>query len=130
MRFTVLRLRARGVGNVVALVVAVCVAGLVVLGADQDYSASRVQLHAGTAWLASYQTGQVTLVDGASAEVAAQVQVAAPASPLRVAQQGGAAYVLNPSRTPGTRSRSRPHRTACTRSTPAAECSPRLTPKP
>ncbi|MBP2329594.1 hypothetical protein JOF56_009979 [Kibdelosporangium banguiense] len=95
MKLLALRLRTRRARALAALAAAASVAVLVVLGADQSYRSSRVQLHAGTAWLASNRIGQVTLVDGASAQVAAQVRVAASASPLRVAQQGSGVYVLN-----------------------------------
>ncbi|SMD27517.1 PKD repeat-containing protein [Kibdelosporangium aridum] len=70
-------------------------ASIVVLGMDQAHQAPRVRLHGGAAWLVSSQVGQLTLVDGASAEVAARVPVAPPGSPLRSAQLGSTGYVLN-----------------------------------
>ena len=47
-----------------------------ILGAHSAYPQDRPRLLSGQAWLASARTGQLTLVDGASAEVAARVDVA------------------------------------------------------
>src|SRR6266511_3566374 len=49
----------------------------------------------GAAWLVSTQVGQVTLLDGSTAEVAAQVPVAPPGTRLDVVQQGANAYAVN-----------------------------------
>ena len=46
------------------------VATLVLLGARGGYSAERPHLLAGAAWLSSSQLGELTLLDGSSAEVA------------------------------------------------------------
>ncbi|WP_084431820.1 hypothetical protein [Kibdelosporangium aridum] len=81
---------------VVAIAVAVAsLAGVVMLGMDQAHQAPWVRLHGGAAWLASSQTGQLTLLDGASAEVAARVPVAPPGAPLRSGQFGSTGYTLN-----------------------------------
>ncbi len=73
---------------------AVIVAGLVLFGA-RGYPTTRPHLLPGTAWLVSSQVGQVTLLDGSSAEVAAQVPVAPPGTGLTVVQQGSTAYAVN-----------------------------------
>jgi hypothetical protein len=54
-----------------------------------------VRLLSGAAWLASSKVGQVTLLDGASAEVSAQVQVAPAGNLLEVVQQGSTAYAVD-----------------------------------
>jgi hypothetical protein len=54
-----------------------------------------VRLLSGAAWLASSKVGQVTLLDGASAEVSAQVQVAPAGNLLEVVQQGSSAYAVD-----------------------------------
>ncbi|WP_380152690.1 PKD domain-containing protein, partial [Kibdelosporangium philippinense] len=77
------------------LSVVTCVAGVVVAGADKANHAPSVRLHGGAAWLASNKVGQMTLLDGASAEVAAKVPVAAAGTPLFAAQLGSTAYALN-----------------------------------
>jgi chitodextrinase len=71
-----------------------------VAGARGGYPADRPRLLSGSAWLPSSQVGQLTLLDGSSAEVAAQVQVAKPGENLEAVQQGSTAYVVN--RTTGT----------------------------
>jgi hypothetical protein len=84
-------------------VAAAAVAGsLVLAGAGGGYPADRVRLLSGSAWLPSARVGQLTLLDGVSAEVAAQVEVAAPGNRLDVVQQeqGLSAYAVN--RTAGT----------------------------
>jgi hypothetical protein len=83
-----------------AVSVAVVVAGvgaIVVLGTGNGYPAARPQLLSGAAWLASSQAGQLTLLDGSSAEVAAQVQVAGPGERLDVVQESATAYSVNSS---------------------------------
>src|SRR2546423_3986040 len=83
-------MRARatvGAGLVVALVGTALVAG-----AKGGFPATRPRLLSGAAWLASVQVGQLTLLDGSSAEVAGQVSVATPGARLEVVQQGSAAY--------------------------------------
>jgi hypothetical protein len=76
-------------------VVAVVVIGLTVAGARTGYPVTQPRLLSGAAWLASGQVGQLTLLDGASAEVAAQVRVAAPGDRLEVVQQGPTAYAVD-----------------------------------
>jgi PKD repeat protein len=80
--------------------VVVFLAGVVVFGAERAHQAPRVRLHAGAAWLASSKVGHLTLLDGASAEVAARVPVAQPGSTMRASQLGSTGYALN--RTDGT----------------------------
>ncbi|MFC5100976.1 PKD domain-containing protein [Kibdelosporangium philippinense] len=72
-----------------------CLAGVVVLGMGNANQAPQLRLHGGSAWLASSKTGQLTLLDGASAEVAARVQVAPPGAPIRSAQLESTGYALN-----------------------------------
>jgi hypothetical protein len=71
--------------------------GLAWAGTPNGYPAGRPRLLSGSAWLASSQAGQLTLLDGSSAEVAAQVQVAPRGNHLDVVQQGGSAYSVNQS---------------------------------
>ncbi|MFJ5984584.1 PKD domain-containing protein [Lentzea sp. NPDC092896] len=77
-----------------ALAAAAVTAGAVLL-AGQGYDAARVHMVAGAIWLTSVQTGQATLVDGASAEVKASVRVARPGTAFDVVQHDGAGYALN-----------------------------------
>lgn len=74
---------------------AVMLAGLVIAGAGHGYPAHEVRLLSGAAWLASSRVGQVTLLDGVSADVAAQMQVAPPGHAIDVIQQGANAYVVD-----------------------------------
>jgi hypothetical protein len=85
--------RARAWAGTAAVLV--FLAGVVVLGADRAHQAPLVRLHGGAAWLASNKVGQLTLLDGSSAEVAARVSVAAPGSPIRASQLGSTGYALN-----------------------------------
>ncbi len=71
-----------------------------IAGTRHGYPATRPRLMSGAAWLASSQVGQLTLLDGSSAEVAAQVQVANRGEELDAVQQGATAYAVN--RTTGT----------------------------
>jgi len=66
-----------GTGTVAA------VGALLVAGINGGYPASRPQLRSGAAWLASASVGQLTLLDGATAEIAAQVQVASRGDRVR-----------------------------------------------
>jgi hypothetical protein len=59
------------------------------------FPVERPHLLSGAAWLASSSVGQLTLLDGSSAEVAAQVQVAPAGNRLTVAQQATHAYVVD-----------------------------------
>ncbi|MBP2326171.1 hypothetical protein JOF56_006556 [Kibdelosporangium banguiense] len=81
-------------------VTAIGVAGAVVFGADAGTPAQTPRLLSGSAWLPSPKVGQVTLLDGSSTEVAAQLQVAAPGTNLDVVQHGTTAYAID--RTAGT----------------------------
>ena len=86
-----MRVRAAvGAGLVAALVGTALVAG-----AKGGFPATRPRLLSGAAWLASVQVGQLTLLDGSSAEVAAQVSVAAPGERLDVVQQAATGYAVN-----------------------------------
>jgi hypothetical protein len=78
-----------------AVAAALLVGGAVVAGGDNGYPAQNVQLLSGAAWLPSSRVGQVTLLDGSSVEVAAQVQVAPAGNALDVVQQGSTAYVID-----------------------------------
>jgi hypothetical protein len=79
----------------VAAAVLVLGVGAVLAGAGGGYPASRPRLLSGAAWLASSQAGQLTLLDGSSAEVAASVQVATPGDQLGVVQQAATAYAVD-----------------------------------
>jgi PKD domain-containing protein/List-Bact-rpt repeat protein len=78
-----------GVGGAGALGTALILFG------GTGYPATRPHLHSGTAWLVSTKVGQLTLLDGSSAELAAQVTVADPGTALDVVQQGPNAYAVN-----------------------------------
>src|SRR2546430_3728295 len=82
-------------GGLAGLGTLTVVGGLLAVGVHGGYPATRPQLLSGSAWLASAQVGQVTLLDGSSAEVAAQVQVAAGGDRLDVVQQSATAYAVN-----------------------------------
>ncbi|WP_052685099.1 PKD domain-containing protein [Lentzea aerocolonigenes] len=73
--------------------VAAIAAAVLVVG--PGYEVSRARMRSGTVWLASSQTGEVTMVDGAAAEVRTRVPVAEASTALTVAQRGGSAIVLN-----------------------------------
>ncbi|GAB3895907.1 hypothetical protein GCM10029964_076510 [Kibdelosporangium lantanae] len=75
-------------------VLALGVAGMVVFGGGGQ-PAQSVRLLSGSAWLPSPKVGQMTLLDGSSSEVVAQVQVAPPGSNLDVVQNGPNAYAIN-----------------------------------
>ncbi|MBP2326692.1 hypothetical protein JOF56_007077 [Kibdelosporangium banguiense] len=79
---------------------AVSLAAVTLLGIDDGTPAHSVQMLTGAAWLPSTKVGQVTLLDGSSTEVMAQVQVAAANNLLDVVQQGSNAYAID--RTAGT----------------------------
>jgi hypothetical protein len=84
------------IGRAAAVVaVAAVAAGLVVAGLDDGNPDRRVRLLSGAAWLASSRVGQLTLLDGSSAEVAAQVWVAPQGRPIDVVQQGATAYAID-----------------------------------
>ncbi|MEV4311261.1 PKD domain-containing protein [Actinocrispum sp. NPDC049592] len=79
----------------VATAVAGFLTAVVVVGSQEAHEAPQLQLHAGSAWLASNKVGQMTLLDGASAEVAARVNVAPAGSPLAVSQEESNGYAVN-----------------------------------
>ena len=70
--------------------------GVVAAGLTQGFPAQQPYVLSAAAWLASRAIGAVTLVDGASAEVAAMVRVAAPGTGFTVVQQGQSGYVVDP----------------------------------
>jgi hypothetical protein len=74
-------------------VAAAAVGGVAAFG--EGNPSQDVRLLSGAAWLASSKVGQVTLLDGASAEVAAQVQVSPAGNLLEVVQQGSSAYAVD-----------------------------------
>ncbi|WP_439381910.1 PKD domain-containing protein [Amycolatopsis lexingtonensis] len=81
------------------IVVAVTIVAGIVVGRDEPHDAvPGVRLHPGVAWVASNEVGQLTLLDGASAEAAAGVQVDRPGSALYAAQEGATGYALNRAR--------------------------------
>jgi hypothetical protein len=73
------------------------IGGIAVAGTGDGNPAQDVRLRSGAAWLASAKVGQVTLLDGSSAEVSAQVQVAPAGNQLDVVQQGSTAYAIDQS---------------------------------
>jgi outer membrane protein assembly factor BamB len=81
--------------GVVGLTVAAVAGGLVVLGARGGYPAEHPRLLSGAAWLASSRVGQLSLLDGSSAEVSAQVQVATPGDRIAAVQQSSTAYAVD-----------------------------------
>jgi hypothetical protein len=81
--------------TIVGTAVLACVAAIGFFGARGGYTATHPRLSAGSAWLASSHVGQLTLLDGSSAEVAAQVQVGSPGDGLDAVQQGPTAYAVN-----------------------------------
>lgn len=74
--------------------VAAVVASFAAAGID-GYPAVHPQLLSGAAWLPSAGIGALTLLDGSSAEVAAQVQVAGPGDHLSVVQHGERVYAVD-----------------------------------
>nr|WP_042198707.1 PKD domain-containing protein [Kibdelosporangium sp. MJ126-NF4]CEL23505.1 Flagellar hook-length control protein FliK [Kibdelosporangium sp. MJ126-NF4]CTQ89119.1 Flagellar hook-length control protein FliK [Kibdelosporangium sp. MJ126-NF4] len=82
-------------GRVIALSAAAStvVGGAVLLGTGDH--GQDVRLLSGVAWFASAKVGQLTLLDGSSAEVAAQVQVGPAGNALEVVQQGANAYAID-----------------------------------
>src|SRR5262245_30311179 len=88
--------RRRLLRSVVSGVAVLATAGAIgFFGARGGYSATHPRLTAGSAWLASSRVGQLTLLDGSSAEVAAQVQVASGGDGLDAVQHGSTAYAVN-----------------------------------
>jgi hypothetical protein len=89
-------LRVSGLSTVGVL----AAAGIVVAGVDHGASTQSMRLLSGSAWLASPTVGQLTLLDGSSGEVAAQVQVAPAGDVVDAVQQGHTGYGVD--RTDGT----------------------------
>ncbi|HEX2298215.1 MAG TPA: hypothetical protein VHH34_06820, partial [Pseudonocardiaceae bacterium] len=85
----------RGRLLVIATAVLAVLALVVAVGWNNGHPADRVRLLAGAVWLPSSHTGQLTLLHGPSAEVAAQIQVAPPGHQLSVVQHGTAAYITD-----------------------------------
>jgi hypothetical protein len=81
--------------SVSVLLTGALVGGVWLAGLHRGYVADRPRLLSGSAWLASNQVGQLTLLDGSSAEVAAQVQVAAPGERFDVVQHLATGYAVN-----------------------------------
>ncbi|MBP2329909.1 hypothetical protein JOF56_010294 [Kibdelosporangium banguiense] len=86
--------------GLVALSCAVVVGGAAVFGSDSGHPATDIRLLSGMAWLASDRVGQLSLLDGSSAELAAQIQVAPAGNTLQSVQSGSDAYVVD--KTAGT----------------------------
>lgn len=84
-------IRVRGV--VAGLVAAVALGAVAVVG--QGHQPQRVRSLSGAAWLASAKVGQLTLLDGTTAEVSAQLPVAPADDQLTVAQLGSTAYAVD-----------------------------------
>lgn len=80
-----------------ACTAATLLAALVVISRDQGYPVTKVRLRAGVVWLASNQVGQLTLVDGSTAGVAAGISVSPPGHTLRVTQRGSDGYAVDQS---------------------------------
>ncbi|HET9656827.1 MAG TPA: PKD domain-containing protein [Kineosporiaceae bacterium] len=83
----------RRIGPVV--VVALASGGLVAVGVAQGYPAGALRLLSGQAWLGSAAAGQVSLIDGTTAQVAEKVKVAGPGHVLSVGQIGHDAVVAD-----------------------------------
>ncbi|MEU0885657.1 PKD domain-containing protein [Lentzea sp. NPDC005914] len=74
---------------------AITTLAMIAWGAGNTHPTEEIHLLPGSAWLASAQVGQVTLLDGSSGEVAAQVKVASPGDIVDVVQHGTTAYAVN-----------------------------------
>ena len=79
----------------VAAVVGLGATGLVMVASAEGTPPVEVLLQDGAAWLASPGAGQLTLIDGRSAEVAARVAVGAPSDELTAVQSGPAGYAVD-----------------------------------
>lgn len=73
---------------------------VIIVGAGHGYPQQQSAMGSGAAWLVPAKVGQLALLDGTSAEVAAQVQVAPAGDAITVVQQGSTAYAIG--RTAGT----------------------------
>ncbi|HLL68186.1 MAG TPA: PQQ-binding-like beta-propeller repeat protein [Micromonosporaceae bacterium] len=85
--------RPRALAAGIAIVTAFGVT--IVAGASRGYPTVRPHLLSGSAWLPSAHVGQLTLLDGSTAQVGAQVQVASPGTVVDVVQHGSAAYAVD-----------------------------------
>src|SRR5262245_50022013 len=90
-------------GTSAGLAAGVALAAVALVGAGHSHPVKDVRLSSGAVWLPSAKVGQLTLLDGASVEVAAQVPVATAGSGLDVVQRGSTAYAVD--HTAGTISR-------------------------
>jgi hypothetical protein len=89
-------MRSRGLRRLGATVVGACaVAGVVAAGGGSAVPPAELDLRGGGAWVASSAVGQLTLIDGGTAEVAARVAVAGPGSDLGSVQDGTVGYALD-----------------------------------
>ncbi|WP_439656048.1 PKD domain-containing protein [Lentzea sp. HUAS TT2] len=88
-------MRTRRSRVLVALVAVTATIAAAALVTGPGYQTRVVRMTSGSAWLASTQTGEATLLDGASAEVKSSVQIAGAGTALEVAQMGGTATTLN-----------------------------------
>lgn len=88
-----LRDRLRFAATAATLVALVCAFAL--WSARDGFSADRPRLLSGAAWLPSTAVGQLSLLDGSSGEVAAQVPVANRGDRLDAVQQDSTAYAVN-----------------------------------
>lgn len=77
------------------LTVAALVAAGLVWGRDGGYEPTRFDVTPSSAWLPSYKVGQVALVDGATSDTLAKVDVVEGAARMSVVQSGSTAFVLN-----------------------------------
>ncbi|MFG1609201.1 PKD domain-containing protein [Actinoplanes sp. NPDC049265] len=77
-----------------AAITAGLIAGIVA-GADDGYSAEVPRLMSGAAWLPSARTGELALIDGINAEVAARVGVTPPGHGFDVVQHDADAYIVD-----------------------------------
>src|SRR5690349_9109528 len=82
-------------GTIGGLLGVATVGWLLTFGVHSGFPADRPHLLSGAAWLASARAGQMTLLDGVSVEVAAQVQVGPTGESLDVVQQGPTGYAVN-----------------------------------
>ncbi|GLI01045.1 right-handed parallel beta-helix repeat-containing protein [Phytohabitans aurantiacus] len=70
-------------------------AALVLVGLRHTLPPTKPRVLSGTVWLASRAIGKLTLVDGAAAQVAADVTVAAPGTEFTALQQGRFGYAID-----------------------------------
>jgi len=80
---------------VVGIVVVCGITSLFLIGIHQSFPAGNASLHAGVVWVVSNEVGELTLLDGTSAEAAGSISVAPAGDSLTVVQVGHDGYVLN-----------------------------------